>query len=151
MPLPGRPAIRVEGLDETRKALRKAGSVGVNKAVRGAHKDTAKLVEAKSRARAGSGTRQQASAAKSMLGKGTVREAVLAMRNTASVPYGIGAYMGAKAYPWFETWVGNDWDLAAGEGPYVIAEAIASNLDEILGLFETEIDAAFESAGLEIT
>lgn len=86
-----------------------------------------------------------------MLGKGTAGAAVLALRNTGSIPYGIGAYMGAKAYRQFPDWVGNNWDLAAGTGPYVVAEAISENLDEILELFETEIRDAIQSAGLDLT
>jgi len=147
----GRPAIRVEGLDETRRALRKAGATSATKAIRAAHKTTAKLVEGESRSRASGATRQQARAARSMLGKGTAGAAVLALRNTGSIPYGIGAYMGAKAYRQFPDWVGNNWDLAAGTGPYVVAEAISENLDEILELFETEIRDAIQSAGLDVT
>jgi hypothetical protein len=151
VPLPGRPAIRVEGLDDTRRALRRAGATSATKAIRAAHKTTAKLVEGESRSKASGATRQQARAARSMLGKGTVKAAALALRNTGSIPYGIGAYMGSKAYAQFPDWVGNAWDLAAGEGPYVVAEAISENLDEILDLFETEIRDAIESAGLDVT
>lgn len=149
MALPGRPALRVHGLDETRRSLRRAGLVEVPKGIRGAHKVVAKLVEAGSRREAGSGTRQQQAAAKALLGKGTTAEAVLAIRNTSSVPFGKGAFLGAIAWQQFPPWVGNSWNLEAGDGPYVIAEAIRDDLDEIEETFIDELRRAFEAAGLE--
>lgn len=147
----GRPPIRVEGLTETRKAFRKAGATTATKAIRTAHRTVGKFVEKESRGRAAGASRQQARAAKTLLGKGTAAEAALALRNTDAVPFGIGAFMGSKRLAQFPDWVGNNWDLAAGDGPYVIAEAIGDNFDEILELFETEIGQAIESAGLELS
>ena len=112
---------RVEGVDELRRSL-KAVDGGV-KQLRKANKDVAKAVEGRSRSRSGSGTAQQAKAAKALLGTGEASRAVLKIRNLGSVPFGIGAFMGALAWKQFPPWVGNNWTLGQpGEGPYVLRD-----------------------------
>ena len=93
---------------------------------------------------------QQQRAAAALLGKGTAKEASIAVRNTGRVPFGIGAFMGALQYRQFPPWVGNSWDITAGEGPYVIAEAVAAAMPEIVEEFEWAIGHAIRQAGLEV-
>ena len=138
--------IEVEGIRELRTKMRKMGVEGSNKALRTAHKNVAKLVEGRSRGR---GTAQQVKAAKAILGKGMTDQSIIAIRNLASVPFGIGAFMGAKQYKQFPEWVGNDWNLEAGTGPYVIAEVIASGRTDIIEAFVEEMRSAAEALGLD--
>lgn len=142
--MPG-PAIEVEGIAEVRRALKAAGAKSSE--LSKAHRRVGKLVEGESRSGAGGGTRQQSSAAKVLLGRGTTKSAILAIRNTARVPYGLGAFLGGKR-PQFPEWVGNNWDLLNGDGPYVIAEQMRRNRDEILDEFEAAVLDAFERVGL---
>ncbi len=141
-------AFDIEGANEVRRAFRRAA--GNTKDLRAAHKRVAKVVEQSSKSRAKSATRQQARAQKALLGKATAKSADLAIRNMASMPFGLGAFLGAKRYRQFPDWVGNRWDLLAGIGPYVIAEAIRDDRDEILTTFEEEIGAALRAAGLDV-
>jgi len=138
--------VRVEGIRELRSALRRMGTTGANKALRGAHKSVAKMVEGESR---GQGTAQQVKASRAILGKGDTDAALIAIRNLASVPFGLGAFMGALQYKQFPEWVGNQWDLEAGEGPYVIAPIIASRRPDIIEEFERQMRSAAESLGLD--
>ena len=73
----------------------------------------------------------------------------MAIRNMASMPFGIGSFMGSVRYKQFPEWVGNTWNLEAGQGPYVIAPTIASNLDEIMDIFIDMLQVAAESLGLD--
>jgi len=144
--MPG-PAVRVDGVDEVRRSLKAAGAK--SSTLSKAHRRVGKLVEGESRRGAGGGTPQQRSAAKVLLGKGTAREAALAIRNTNKVPYGLGAFLGGKR-PQFPDWVGNRWDILGGSGPYVIADAMRSNRDEILEEYESAVLDAFRAAGLDV-
>lgn len=140
--------VDVRGVRELRTTLRQMKVEGSNRALRRAHKDVAKLVEGRSR---GTGTAQQVKAAKAILGKGQTDTALLAIRNLGRVPFGIGAFMGSIQYGQFPAWVGNDWDLEAGEGPYVIAEIIASGRSDIIDEFEDQMKRAARSLGLSWT
>jgi len=141
-----RAEIEIVGAKELRTKMRRMGVEGSGNALRKAHRNVAKLVEGRSRGR---GTRQQVKAAKALLGKGTTKESQLAIRNTASVPFGIGAFMGSNRYKQFPDWVGNDWNLEMGTGPYVIAEVIASGRDDIIETFIEEMRSAAEALGLD--
>ena len=86
---------------------------------------------------------------KAILGKATARSADIAVRNLSSVPFGLGAFLGAKQYRQFPAWVGSSWDLDAGEGPYVIAPTIAARRQQITDMFTDELRRAFDEIGLE--
>lgn len=138
--------IRVEGIKELRSKMRKMGVEGSNNALRKAHKNVSKIVEGRSRGR---GTRQQVKAARAILGAGTTAEALIKIRNLNAVPFGIGAFMGAKQYGQFPEWVGNNWNLEAGTGPYVIADVISSGRTDIIEAFTEEMRNAAEALGLD--
>ena len=144
------PAFEVEGIREVRLAFGRAGQKReLDRALRAAHKDIAKNVEKD--ARATPGTAQQRKAIKAILGKGEPEAAIIALRNTAGVPFGIGSFMGALAWKQFPAWVGQNWDIEAGDGPYVVAAAIARDLPKIADTYETEIGRVIESVGLNVT
>ena len=142
------PAIRVEGARELARAFRKA--TGSSRELSRAHREVGRLATDKSKHAAISARPQQQRAAAALLGKGTAKEASIAVRNTGRVPFGIGAFMGALQYRQFPPWVGNSWDITAGEGPYVIAEAVAAAMPEIVEEFEWAIGHAIRQAGLEV-
>ena len=141
---------RVEGVDELRRSL-KAVDGGV-KQLRKANKDVAKAVEGRSRSRSGSGTAQQAKAAKALLGTGEASRAVLKIRNLGSVPFGIGAVMGALAWKQFPPWVGNNWTLGQpGEGPYVLRDVFDKDFDEVVvEPYMQELQALFAAAQIPL-
>ena len=143
-------AYRVEGVDELRRSL-KAVDGGV-KQLRKANKDVAKAVEGRSRSRSGSGTAQQAKAAKALLGTGEASRAVIKIRNLGSVPFGIGAFMGALAWKQFPPWVGNNWTLGQpGEGPYVLRDVFDKDFDEaIIDPYLKELQNLFAAAQIPL-
>lgn len=142
------PAITIEGADQIRKSFKAAG--GATKDLSKAHRQVAKVVERKSRANAKGATRQQAKAAAVLLGKGNASGASLAIRATSKAPFGIGAFMGALRYRRFPKWVGENWDVMEGTGPYVVAPTIAENRDEILDTFAEQVGDVMESVGLDM-
>jgi len=141
---------RVEGVDELRRSL-KAVDGGV-KQLRKANKDVAKAVEGRSRSRSGSGTAQQAKVAKALLGTGEASRAVIKIRNLGSVPFGIGAFMGALAWKQFPPWVGNNWTLGQpGEGPYVLRDVFDKDFDEVVvEPYMQELQALFAAAQIPL-
>lgn len=155
-----RTAVEIHGARELRTAMRRMKVEGAGKALRETHKKVAKLVEGKVR---GKGDAQQQAAARALLGKGSQKSADLAIRNLASVPYGLGAFLGAEGrFGWysakrysnssgsqFPEWVGNNWDLFNGIGPYVIADQIKANRQEILDSYLEEMANAAAGLGLQ--
>lgn len=141
------PAFVVTGAEDLRRSFRRAQ--GTTRDLSRAHRKVSKVAEGG--AKRTSGTRQQERAKRALLGKGGAKSADLAIRNLSSMPFGLGAFLGARAYPQFPDWVGNRWDLLAGDGPYVIAEAIQRDRDEILDAFEQHVADALTAAGLTVT
>jgi len=123
---------------------------GSTKDLRTAHRRIGKIVEQGSRAGAASGTAQQQRAASTLLAAGSVKGAELAIRNTSKVPFGLGAFLGGKR-PQFPEWVGNRWDVLAGDGPYVIAQQIRTREPEIRDAFTEEVLTLFALIGLEVS
>jgi hypothetical protein len=158
--MPSRVAVEVHGARELRTALRRMNVEGANKALRQTHQKVAKFVEGRTR---GKGTPQQQAAARALLGKGSQKSADLKIRNLASVPFGIAAFMGAQGrFGWysakrysssaarqFPDWVGNNWNLEAGIGPYVIADQIKRDRQEILDTYLEELAATADALGLQ--
>ena len=141
-------AFQVEGLDEARRGFREVA--GSTRELAAANRQVAKVVEPRARSYAGSGTRQQARAVAAITGKGTAAQAVISIRNTGAVPFGIGAFLGAVRFRQFPGWVGPSWDIAAGEGPYRVAPAIRDALPEVAREFATAVADTFAPAGLAV-
>lgn len=143
--------IEVEGLDELRKSFAAgANRRELDKGLRSSHKEIAKTVEVSAKVGAATGTRQQRAAIRALLGRGTPTSAMVTIRNSRAVPFGIGAFMGAVVHKQFPEWVGTSWDLAAGDGPYVVAEAIAEDLDRIASTYESGILKTLDGLGLPV-
>lgn len=127
-----------------------AGKVEGGKLLRAAHKDTAKVAEEASRGKASGGTAQQSSAASAIAAQGLQTSAVLQVRNMARIPYGIGAFVGAKRWPQFPAWVGNQYEPGASpsQGPYRIREALYETKDKVAEVWHDNIAHAMREAGL---
>lgn len=138
------PTIRVDGAQELSRAFRNAGR---GKELTAAHRRVAKLVESRTRDGSASGTPQQAKAAKAWAARASAVGAQIGIRNSATVPFGIGAFMGSLAYRQFPAWVGDSWDLLAGSGPYVLRDVFGRNLDEIEDTYLREIAQSLAEAG----
>lgn len=109
---------------ELRQGLKRAAEVGAEGA----------------RARAGSGNRMQASAAASIKAQAEQRAAKVSF-GSAAIPYAVGAFMGALAYPQFEPWVGNTWAVGQpGEGPYLVNQGLADRMEAMLDEVGKEIE-----------
>lgn len=142
-----RVAVDVDGAKQLAQAFRQMAGPGARKGLRSAHVETSRFVTTKSKA--SPDTAQQQRASRALLGKGTQDSGYVAIRNMASMPFGIGAYIGAKRYKQFPDWVGNTWNLEAGQGPYVIAPVIGSNMEEIKDIFLDMLQVAAEAVGLD--
>lgn len=153
------PALKIYGARETRNTLRKMQVEGAGKALRESHKKIAKFLEGRTR---GKGNAQQRKEQRGLLGKGTQRQSVLSIKNTAAAPFALAAYMGTKKQTgWyararynnstgkqFPEWVGNNWDLLNGVGPYVIADQIQTDRQELLDMYFEEMRTTANALGL---
>jgi hypothetical protein len=145
--MPFGPAVVVENEADVRRMFKALGGAG--KELSKANRKVAKKVETGTRGRAGSGSAQESSAAKALAARATQSAAELAIRNSASVPYGVGAFMGALRYPQFPKWVGSSWDLAAGTGPYAISDYFGGGgVDEVKDEYVKQIAEVLAGAGL---
>ena len=155
-----RGSIDIYGARELRQKMRQMGVEGQKEALKDAHENVADLVRGRSQHR---GTRQQVRAAQAMIADGTTTMARIRIKNTPTVPFAIGAFMGGKGrFGWygkrryresldrqFAPWVGNNWNLEAGIGPYVIADVVQENRDDIVQAFIDEMKAAALRLGLD--
>lgn len=142
--------VEVDGLKEARRAFRDAE--GKTRDLSAAHRRVAQAAAERVRARASSGTRQQAAAAKVIKGRGSASGADLAVSNTSGVPFGKGAFFGSLRWKQFPAWVGNTWDIESGDGPYVIRDVLSNpaEIEQLGDMFIEEFATALATAGLTI-
>lgn len=141
----GRTGGQIRGLAEFQRELRtldrKLGSE-----LRKGLKRAAEVAASGARSRASSGNRMQASAAATIKAQAEQRAAKISF-GSARVPYGVGAFMGAKAWPQFLPWVGATWRVGErGEGPYLINQGIADRMDAMLDEVGREIETLSRKA-----
>ena len=140
------PFIDAKDLEQATRDFRKAG--GATKNLSAANKEVAKDVEKSTRAEAkGRGTAQQSKAANVLAGKGTVKSAILAIRNTKPRPFGIGAFLGAKQYPQFPEWVGNQHEVGPG-APLIVGDVLVRDGDKIAEVYAEKIMAVLSDKRL---
>lgn len=151
--------IDIYGARELRAAMRRMGVEGQREALKEAHMAVADLVYDKSQRR---GEPQQTNMADGMIPSGTTTKAQIRLKSTAGNPYLLAAFMGAKRRTgWFAKarygdspkrqfpeWVGNNWNLEAGIGPYVIADVVRDEFDNILDTYMHEMRRAAAKVGL---
>jgi hypothetical protein len=133
--------IEAKGMREFRRALKDAGKEWP-KELRAAQRDLVKPIETAARARADAygGVRRKAKNA-IRASAGARQTAVGITIGTNRYPFSSGAFFGAKRYPQFSGWVGNDWEAGAhGEGPYAINDAVADHTDRIIETYGEMVD-----------
>lgn len=94
---------------------------------------------------------KQAAAASAAISITTMRGGLAMRLSSGKVPFALGAEFGAKKYPQFPSWRGNQWSgLPEGIG-YWFHPGIADNYDEALDLYMQAVHDAGNRAGLDIT
>ena len=150
------PAVHVRGLREFQAELR-ATHAKLPRAMRIANTHIAEQVASNVRAEASTHRRRVvAKSAPAVVGRGEQRGAKLAINKGSQFKFADGAFYGAKQFPQFEPWVGNQhempWPVGAndegpGRGPYAINPGIFESIAEIedfyLNAFEDAVKAAF--------
>jgi len=137
--------VRVEGLDEFRRELKKIDKA-LGKELRLVHLKVADLVSGRAQGAAPGGVR------------GAVRPRATQKSAFVSIypnpPYALGMFMGMKRRSgWyakgryrsssgrqFEPWIGNSWDPGDGGGPYYIGPVISASVDDVIDLYGDEIE-----------
>lgn len=147
--MPFGPVIQVENEAQVRRTFKALGGAG--KDLTKANRQVAKLVQTLSRSEAsGSSDPEQSSAVAAISARATQSAAQLQI-SSASVPWALGAFMGSKQYPQFLPWIGNNWDLAQGTGPYSIRFAFGgSGIEAIKTAYEKTIGDTLRAAGLTV-
>lgn len=144
----GAGAVHVRGLRELQTGLRSANPKLARSMTR-ANKEIATKVSARAQAIARAGTPVQAKAAPAIVGAAEQRAAKIAINKGTRFKFADGAFYGAEAYPQFDPWVGNDWDVGGVGGPDAINPAIAEMVPDIedfyLNAFEDAVTQAFPS------
>lgn len=149
-------AVHVRGLREFQAELR-ATHAKLPRAMRIAHVHIAEKVAENVRAKASTHRRRVvAKAAPTVVGRGEQRGAKLTINKGRQFKFADGAFFGAKQFPQFEEWVGNQhempWPVGAndegpGRGPYAINPGIFESIPEIedfyLDGFEDAVKRAF--------
>lgn len=149
-------AVHVRGLREFQAELR-ATHAKLPRAMRIANTHIAEVVASNVRDKASTHRRRVvAKSAPAIVGRGEQRAAKLVINKGTRYRFADGAFFGAKQFPQFEPWVGNQremaWPVGAndegpGRGPYAINPGIFEAIGDIeefyLDAFEDAVKAAF--------
>lgn len=152
-----RGAVHVRGLREFQAELR-AADTKLPRAMTAANRQIAERVASSIQDEARSRGGVLAKAAPAVVGRGEQRAAKIAINKGTQYKFADGAFFGAKAWPQFEAWVGNQHEMSwpvgvndegPGRGPYAINPGIFAAIDDIerfyLDEFEDAVAAAFPS------
>lgn len=144
--------VDIEGLNEVRRGFRAVS--GSSRELGNANREVGrKATEWSKDQTSRTGTRQQRAAVRALLGKGDQRSGSIAIRNLKSMPFGIGAFMGGRrrrTTQQFPPWVGNQWNIDEGTGPYQIAPALEGRREDLIDIYMDAIRQAAARAGLEV-
>ncbi len=139
-------ATQVRGLAEFRSQLKAADKTFPRELAK-AHRKIGNQVAGTAQSIAKGTSRQMAAASGAIKGRGTQRQASVAISGGARIPFADGAFWGAEAYPQFPPWVGNTWAPGvAGQGPYAINDAVAEEIPETLDTFSQMITDLYDRA-----
>ena len=131
--------VRVEGLDELRRALKKAQDVEALGKVKAANRAAGELVVKAAQRRAPGVSRMAASAATTLRASNSAGKASVRIGSNAK-PYALGAEFGSVRYRQFKPWRGS----GAGAG-YFLWPAIRDKTPEIVELYGDAIEDALRS------
>lgn len=125
--------IRVTGLDDLRRELRRLGDVWP-KELKVANHDAAEIVVTSAQSKAAGLGGVAAKAAGSLRALNQQRAAIVALGG-AAYPYAMGAEFGSFRYRQFRPWRGN-----AGNAGYFLYPAIRGERDKVLDTYEKALD-----------
>lgn len=124
------PVVSFEGAREFARQLDRMGDELAEEFRQGLAEIAEDAAEGARGAAATRGTGQQRRAAWGIEGRSTALSAKLTISTKGDLPFALGAFFGAKAYPQFPRWVGNTWEAGVkGEGPYHVNDALAEEAD----------------------
>lgn len=130
-----KPPIEVVGLKEFTRELRRAGKE-FPKELAKAHQEVAGFVVERVRPV----NRQQRKALPGIKAARQQRGAVVVAANTRRNPFTIGSFFGAREFPQFPPWIGNQWDPGDSvDGRYGIPFAIHRDIDRIADIYGERI------------
>ena len=146
-----KPAVHVEGADQTAKDLR---AVGQHKDLTEGYRKVAKVWEPIARAGAQGGTRQQARMSKALKGSANPKGAVLNISAATAFPGSrpggaVGSFMGAARFRQFDRWIGNAWQLPE-TGPYTLVTSYRTAEPLIEQALEDNVYAMLRAKGFEV-
>lgn len=138
-----RSGVFIEGLDDFRRELRRANRDLAKQVMVEANVEVAEAVIEGARTKARGVGRQQARAIETLRSARKQRAAVVRLgRNTDKWAWTLGAEFGAKAYPQFPPWRGNDENA----GYFLYPTIREKSRDEIPDIYLDAIVEAFERA-----
>jgi hypothetical protein len=126
-------SIRVDGLDDLRRELRRLGDAWP-KELKVANRDAADIVVTSAKGKAAAVGGVAAKAAESLRALNQQRAAVVALGG-AAYPYAMGAEFGSIRYRQFRPWRGS-----AGDAGYFLYPAIRGERDRVLDTYEKALD-----------
>lgn len=129
--------VRVEGLDEFRARLKELGAEWP-KALGQANKQAAGVIVKSAQERADALGSTAAHVSSSIKAAAQERAAVITLGGN-SMPMALGAEFGARKYPQFPPWRGNQW--TEGDGPaagvgYFLNPAVRETRDEFVDVYD---------------
>lgn len=131
--------VAVTGLPELLRDLKTMGRV-LPAEIRKGHRRAAKVVEAAARARALAQGGAIAKARMAIKATATQRTAKLVLDATGRYPFIFGAEFGAKQYPQFKPWRGNQWQPDSGNVGYAVHPAIRDTREQFVDAYATEVE-----------
>lgn len=108
-----------------------------------------KLVVERGKAKASGVSPQAAAAARSL--SATASGGGVGIRLGSGVPFALGAEFGAKKYPQFMAWTGNQWSGVPSDVGYFMHPAIRDSMPEVVDKYLEAAQDAARSAGLRFT
>lgn len=139
MAIIGKDSIRIQGLNELRAALKALGPEWP-KQLGKANKEVGELIARDARDRAESLGGVAAKSAPSIKSSAAARASTVSI-GSDQFPFALGAEFGAKKYPQFKPWRGNQWVESGDENVgYFLHPAIRDDVNKIEELYLDAID-----------
>jgi hypothetical protein len=130
--------LHVVGLKGLQRDLR-AIDAELPRELRKINAEAAKKAQEESQTEASGMGGVQAKAAAGLKASGTQTAAALVI-DARQLPYTLGAFLGAKKYPQFPEWVGNDWEPGGPGGPYAVGDALRKVAPKLIDEYDLAVD-----------
>lgn len=139
--------VAVDGLDDLRRDLKSLGAE-FPKMLGQANKSAAEVVAHQAESNAAAIGSTAAHVAPSIKASSAAANAKVTLGNS-SYPMALGAEFGAKKYPQFPPWRGNQWDPDAGGTGYFLHPAVRQTREEFMAVYEKGVDEVARKAGFK--